>query len=67
MARPRDAADHINWLVEQRRFSEALEAGEKLVAKHGAGLDIKAIGLKYIQHLVDEGERMAAYLYSRPD
>ncbi len=58
VARPRDAADHVNWLVDQRMFAEALDAGEKLVKKHGEGFDIKAVGLKYIHHLLEEGETL---------
>ncbi|WVQ84653.1 hypothetical protein IAT38_006808 [Cryptococcus sp. DSM 104549] len=50
--RPRDEADHIEWLVERERFQEALEAAEELQRKHGNALDVKAIGLKYMSHLV---------------
>ncbi len=57
VARPRDKADHINWLVEQRKFAEALTSAEDLVEKHGSGMDVRTIGLKYIQHLIDEGKR----------
>lgn len=60
IARPRDAADHVNWLVEQQRFAEALEAAELLVDRHGQGLDIKAIGTKYIKHLFDAQDFSAA-------
>lgn len=56
VARPRDQVDHINWLVDQRRFEEALTAAEKLVEEHGETLDVKAIGVKYITHLFDEGK-----------
>lgn len=56
VSRPRDQVDHINWLVDQRRFEEALSSAEKLVEQHGESLDIKAIGVKYIKHLFDEGE-----------
>lgn len=56
VARSRDEADHINWLVEQRKFAQALQAAEELVEKHGSTLDVKAIGIKYIQHLCDEGQ-----------
>jgi hypothetical protein len=56
VARPRDQVDHINWLVEQRQFAEALSAAEKIVQEHGEGLDIKGIGMKYIKHLYDEGK-----------
>lgn len=56
VSRPRDEVDHIDWLVDQRRFEEALAAAEKLVEQHGETLDVKAIGVKYIKHLFDEGE-----------
>ncbi|ODN99053.1 hypothetical protein I350_07207 [Cryptococcus amylolentus CBS 6273] len=52
--RPRDEADHVEWLVEKERYEEALEAAEELRKKHGGVLDVTGIGLKYMQHLVDE-------------
>ncbi|WVO14232.1 hypothetical protein L204_101864 [Cryptococcus depauperatus] len=52
LVRPRDKADHIDWLVERERFEEALEAAEDLQKKHGGALDVKAIGLKYLNHLI---------------
>lgn len=54
--RPRDEVDHINWLVDHERFEEALAAGEKLKEKGRSDLDIKAIGARYMHHLVDKGE-----------
>lgn len=56
VARPRNQVDHINWLIEQKRFAEALDAAEKVVAVHGEGLDVKAIGIKFIQHEFQQGE-----------
>jgi hypothetical protein len=56
VVRPRDEADHIEWLVERERYEEALDAAEKLQSAHGNALDAKAIGVKYIQHLVDQGK-----------
>jgi hypothetical protein len=56
VVRPRDEADHIEWLVDRQRFEEALSAAEAMQKEHGSALDVKAIGLKYIQHLVTAGE-----------
>nr|XP_019044083.1 vacuolar protein sorting 41 [Kwoniella bestiolae CBS 10118]OCF23013.1 vacuolar protein sorting 41 [Kwoniella bestiolae CBS 10118] len=55
VVRPRDEIDHIDWLVERERYSEALEAAEELRKKHGNALDVKAIGLKYMNHLLAQG------------
>ncbi|KAG8782576.1 Vacuolar protein sorting-associated protein 41 [Ceratobasidium sp. 428] len=54
VARPRDVRDHIEWLVERKRYEEALETVEELGAKRE--IDAEAIGQKYLQHLVDDGE-----------
>lgn len=54
LVRPRDAADHIDWLVDRERYEEALTAAEELQAKHGGALDVQAIGLKYMRHLISE-------------
>ncbi|BEI86900.1 hypothetical protein CcaverHIS002_0702460 [Cutaneotrichosporon cavernicola] len=54
--RQRDAADHVDWLVERERYEEALTAAEELAEKHGGALDVQAIGLKYIHHLVNQGD-----------
>jgi hypothetical protein len=56
VVRPRDEADHIEWLVDRQRYEEALTAAEALQKQHGSALDVKAIGLKYIQHLIDQGK-----------
>lgn len=56
VVRPRDEADHIEWLVERERFQEALEAAEEMQKKHGSAFDIKGIGLKYMRHLVSKGK-----------
>ncbi|WWD19691.1 hypothetical protein CI109_104155 [Kwoniella shandongensis] len=55
VVRPRDEADHIEWLVERERYEEALTAAEDLQKKHGNALDVTAIGLKYMQHLMGQG------------
>ncbi|OCF38071.1 vacuolar protein sorting 41 [Kwoniella heveanensis BCC8398] len=55
VVRPRDEVDHIDWLVERERYEEALTAAEELQKKHGNALDVRAIGLKYMQHLLAQG------------
>ncbi len=61
VVRPRDQADHIEWLVERERFEEALVAAEELEKRHGSAVDVKAIGLQYMQHLTDRGEHRSVY------
>ena len=55
----RDRRDHIAWLVERKRYEEALLEVEKLEADgSGDGEDeVSAveIGQRYIQHLVNDG------------
>lgn len=70
VVRPRDWRDHVAWLVERKRYEEALEeierrqvAGETAAAEGEEGIDAIAIGQKYIEHLVSEGQRLQ-YLYS---
>ncbi|WRT70170.1 uncharacterized protein IL334_007164 [Kwoniella shivajii] len=55
VVRPRDEIDHIDWLVERERYAEALESAEELRKRHGNALDVKAIGLKYMNHLLSQG------------
>jgi len=56
VVRPRDASDHVEWLVGRERFEEALTAAEQLRDKHGSVGDVMGIGLKYMHHLFDIGE-----------
>ncbi|WWC91761.1 uncharacterized protein L201_006708 [Kwoniella dendrophila CBS 6074] len=56
LVRPRDEIDHIDWLIERERFSEALESAEELRKNHGNALDVKSIGLKYMNHLLAKGD-----------
>lgn len=56
VVRPRDEADHIEWLVDRQRYQEALTAAEELQKQHGPVLDVKAIGVKYIRHLLNESK-----------
>ncbi|KAL5487517.1 VPS41 [Sanghuangporus weigelae] len=53
LVRPRDRRDHVAWLVERKRYEEALEQIEQMP---GEGLDAAEIGQKYIEHLVNEGD-----------
>ena len=62
--KPRDRKDHVEWLVEKKRYEEALEEAEIIEAEGltvteekegGQGISSKAIGQRLIQHLVDEG------------
>ncbi|KAJ6544053.1 hypothetical protein B0H19DRAFT_956201 [Mycena capillaripes] len=56
----RDRRDHIAWLVERKRYEEALLEVERLEADgRGDGEDAVSaveIGQRYIQHLVNDGE-----------
>ncbi|CUA69567.1 Vacuolar protein sorting-associated protein 41 homolog [Solanum lycopersicum] [Rhizoctonia solani] len=54
IARPRDVKDHIEWLVQRKRYEEALEVLEELGPQ--GQVDASIIGQKYLQHLVDDGE-----------
>ncbi|KAI0053795.1 vacuolar assembling protein VPS41 [Auriscalpium vulgare] len=57
LVRPRDRKDHIAWLVERKRYEEALEQLELLEGEAGAGaVDAVEIGQKYIEHLIGEGD-----------
>ena len=59
LVRPRDWKDHVSWLVERKRYEEALEELEK--QSHGDSkeedeIDAVGIGQKYIEHLISEGQ-----------
>lgn len=61
VAKPRDESDHIAWLVEKRRYEEALKAVEDSgMAGVLDGYDVGEIGTKYLQHLVAEGRSGSA-------
>ncbi|KAF8180219.1 vacuolar assembling protein VPS41 [Pholiota molesta] len=59
---PRDKRDHVAWLVERRRYEEALAAVEKIEAEEavtglkGTHLSAQEIGQMFIEHLVQEGD-----------
>lgn len=54
IVRPRDEVDHIDWLVGRRRYQEALTTAERLREQHGHSLDVKGIGIQYINHLIEQ-------------
>lgn len=63
VVRPRDRRDHVAWLVERKRYEEALEEVQTM-GEHDrhADVDIVQIGQRYIEHLVGEG-RLDYHLY----
>ncbi|OXB54646.1 hypothetical protein ASZ78_003478 [Callipepla squamata] len=62
IAKERDQDDHIDWLLEKKKYEEALMAAEisqKTIKKHKIlklSQDLMDIGLAYINHLVEKGE-----------
>ncbi|XP_003222381.2 vacuolar protein sorting-associated protein 41 homolog isoform X1 [Anolis carolinensis] len=55
VAKERDQDDHIEWLLEKKKYEEALMAAEisqKTIKKH----KIQDIGLAYINHLMETGD-----------
>ncbi|KAI9569265.1 hypothetical protein HD554DRAFT_2092425 [Boletus coccyginus] len=66
LVRPRDRKDHIAWLVEHKRYEEALDEVEKLGEDQRASeapdsrIDPVHIGARYINHLIGEGEFVKA-------
>ncbi|GJE87282.1 vacuolar assembling protein VPS41 [Phanerochaete sordida] len=63
--KPRDWRDHVAWLVERKRYEEALDEIEKHSKecdedeKH-EGINAVSIGERYIEHLVGESEFVKA-------
>ena len=60
IVRPRDWRDHVSWLVERKRYEEALDEIERrqnLGEQIGEdeSVDGVQIGQRYIEHLVSEG------------
>lgn len=62
LVKPRDRRDHVAWLVERKRYEEALEEVERIEAagsslEVGEEVSLKAseIGQRYVEHLVNEG------------
>ncbi|KAG5644802.1 hypothetical protein DXG03_007624 [Asterophora parasitica] len=61
LVKPRDRRDHVAWLVERRRYEEALNEVEQIeaetpTANGEAALSAVEIGQRYIEHLVSEGD-----------
>uniref|UniRef100_A0A665WJ15 Vacuolar protein sorting-associated protein 41 homolog n=1 Tax=Echeneis naucrates TaxID=173247 RepID=A0A665WJ15_ECHNA len=55
VAKERDQDDHIDWLLEKKKYEEALMAAEisfKNIKRH----DVQKIGMSYINHLVEKGD-----------
>jgi hypothetical protein len=63
VVRPRDRKDHIAWLVERKRYEEALGQIEIMESEGTETMDATEIGQHYIEHLVGEGKGFVA---SRP-
>lgn len=68
LVRPRDRKDHIAWLVEHKRYEEALDEVEKLGEDERASeipdsrIDPVQIGARYINHLIGEGSPILPFL-----
>ncbi|KAI0685116.1 vacuolar assembling protein VPS41 [Cerioporus squamosus] len=68
VVKPRDWRDHVAWLVERKRYEEALDVIERMGNEAGADvrkedkgeLDAVQIGQRYIEHLVAEGDFVKA-------
>uniref|UniRef100_A0AAY4C1E3 Vacuolar protein sorting-associated protein 41 homolog n=1 Tax=Denticeps clupeoides TaxID=299321 RepID=A0AAY4C1E3_9TELE len=59
VAKERDQDDHIDWLLDKKKYEEALLAAEisfKNIKRH----DVQKIGMAYINHLVENGDYDAA-------
>jgi vacuolar protein sorting-associated protein 41 len=56
IVRPRDRKDHIAWLVERKRYEEALEQIEIMESEGTETMDATEIGQLYIEYLVGEGQ-----------
>ncbi|KAI0303893.1 hypothetical protein BC826DRAFT_980228 [Russula brevipes] len=66
VVRPRDRKDHIAWLVERKRYEEALAQIEIIESEGVETIDATEIGQRYIEHLVGEGDfTKAAKLFSK--
>ncbi|GAA6021958.1 hypothetical protein JCM11491_000307 [Sporobolomyces phaffii] len=56
VAQERDESDHIVWLIEQRRYEEALHALEKSGLGQVGGFDVTDVGTKYLEFLFEDGQ-----------
>jgi vacuolar protein sorting-associated protein 41 len=66
IVRPRDRKDHIAWLVERKRYDEALEQIEIMENEGAETVDATEIGQRYIEHLVGEGKGVFVSLSVHP-
>ncbi|KAF8265127.1 hypothetical protein EI94DRAFT_1831406 [Lactarius quietus] len=64
IVRPRDRKDHIAWLVERKRYEEALAQIEIMESEGLETVDAVGIGQRYIEHLVGDFTK-AAKLFSK--
>ncbi|KAJ8501707.1 hypothetical protein ONZ51_g465 [Trametes cubensis] len=65
VVKPRDWRDHVAWLVERKRYEEALEEIERRSSEADASgekdvVDAVQIGQKYIEHLISEDDFVKA-------
>lgn len=59
VGRERTAEDRVQWLLERGKYREALEVFESSAEGEGHVLgkwNRKEIGVKYIEHLIEEGD-----------
>jgi len=56
IVRPRDRKDRVEWLVEKKRYEEALEQIEIMEGEGLETVDATGIGQRYIEHLIGEGK-----------
>jgi hypothetical protein len=66
VVRPRDRKDHIAWLVERKRYEEALGQIEIMESEGTETIDATEIGQRYIEHLVGEGKGMVVLRSRHP-
>ena len=59
VARPRDMADHIEWLLERQRYAEALKAAES------AGDDYSVKGRLKVDDIIDIGQKYLQALFAQ--
>lgn len=63
IVKPRDRRDHVEWLVERKRYEEALEeveriqeSGEVIGGDGGNAVNAVEIGRRYLEYLINEGQ-----------
>lgn len=67
VGRERTAEDRVQWLLDRGKYREALEVFESSTSKDQAvgKWNRKEIGVKYIEHLIEEGIQLKDYSDSR--